>query len=113
MPRGSAHDASVPSFSRRRSQCSRVAWGSWTTKRRPSPALSPPPGSGVIDRSRLLLYAPSLSAMATIFTIGHSTHEIGAFLELLRGQRIELLADVRRYPGSRRMPWFNEGELAA
>ena len=48
--------------------------------------------------------------MATIFTIGHSTHEIGAFLELLRGQRIELLADVRRYPGSRRMPWFNEGE---
>jgi uncharacterized protein (DUF488 family) len=50
--------------------------------------------------------------MATIFTIGHSTHEPGAFLELLRGQRIELLADVRRYPGSRRMPWFNAGELA-
>jgi uncharacterized protein (DUF488 family) len=50
--------------------------------------------------------------MATIFTIGHSTHEIGAFLELLGGRRIELLADVRRYPGSRRMPWFNEGELA-
>jgi uncharacterized protein (DUF488 family) len=50
--------------------------------------------------------------MPTIFTIGHSTHEPGAFLELLRGQRIELLADVRRYPGSRRMPWFNAAELA-
>jgi uncharacterized protein (DUF488 family) len=26
---------------------------------------------------------------------------------------VEALADVRRYPGSRRMPWFNEGTLAA
>jgi uncharacterized protein (DUF488 family) len=30
----------------------------------------------------------------------------------LRGRQIELLGDVRRYPGSRRMPWFNGGELA-
>src|SRR4051794_721379 len=50
--------------------------------------------------------------MPTIFTIGHSTHEPGAFIELLRGQQIELLADVRRHPGSRRMPWFNAAELA-
>lgn len=26
---------------------------------------------------------------------------------------MEALADVRRYPGSRRMPWFNEGALRA
>ena len=58
------------------------------------------------------MYAPSLSAIATIFTIGHSTHELGDFLALLRGQEIERLADVRRYPSSRRMPWFNGPLLA-
>src|SRR3954467_11654397 len=49
--------------------------------------------------------------MPTIFTIGHSTHEADAFLELLRGARIELLVDVRRFPSSRRLPWFNSGDL--
>ena len=33
MPLGIAHEAATPSCSRRRSQCSRVAWCSWTTKR--------------------------------------------------------------------------------
>jgi uncharacterized protein (DUF488 family) len=56
---------------------------------------------------------PSLSAITTIFTIGHSTHEADAFLRLLRRARIEAVADVRRYPSSRRMPWFNRAELAA
>ena len=32
---------------------------------------------------------------------------------MLRAQGVEALADVRRFPGSRRMPWFNEGSLAA
>jgi uncharacterized protein (DUF488 family) len=49
--------------------------------------------------------------MASIFTIGHSTHEPEAFVELLRGAGIELVADVRRFPSSRRLPWFNSGEL--
>jgi uncharacterized protein (DUF488 family) len=49
--------------------------------------------------------------MAPIFTIGHSTHEQDAFLRLLRGARIELLVDVRRYPSSRRYPWFSGREL--
>ena len=56
---------------------------------------------------------PSLSAIAEILTVGHSTHEAKAFVELLRGAGAEALADVRRYPGSRRMPWFNEGALRA
>src|SRR4051812_15961825 len=55
--------------------------------------------------------------MPSIFTIGHSTHEEDAFVALLRGAGIELLVDVRRYPGSRRYPWFNgpalERSLAA
>src|SRR5215218_6507370 len=50
--------------------------------------------------------------MPSIFTIGHSTHDAEAFLGLLRGADIELLVDVRRYPGSRRFPWFNGPELA-
>src|SRR5919199_1287159 len=49
--------------------------------------------------------------MPTIFTIGHSTHEADAFLELLRRAGIELLVDVRRYPSSRRFPWFNGPDL--
>lgn len=50
--------------------------------------------------------------MPTIFTIGHSTHELDGFLALLRGAEIELLVDVRRYPSSRRFPWFNGPALA-
>src|ERR671935_2687965 len=49
--------------------------------------------------------------MPSIFTIGHSTHEQDAFVGLLRRARIELLADVRRFPSSRRYPWFNRDEL--
>ncbi|HEX2232968.1 MAG TPA: DUF488 domain-containing protein [Thermoleophilaceae bacterium] len=74
-------------------------------------AVLPPEGSGVFFGSRFFLYAPSLSAIRTIFTIGHSTHELEAFLSLLRGAGIEAVADVRRYPSSRRMPWFNSGLL--
>ena len=43
---------------------------------------------------------------ARIWTIGHSTHELDSFVALLRSQRIDLLADVRTVPKSRRMPWF-------
>jgi uncharacterized protein (DUF488 family) len=49
---------------------------------------------------------------AFIWTIGHSTLPIEAFIGLLRGQRIELLADVRRYPASRMHPHFNAEALA-
>jgi uncharacterized protein (DUF488 family) len=49
--------------------------------------------------------------MPSIFTIGHSTHDPEAFVALLRGAGIELLVDVRRFPSSRRFPWFNAGEL--
>lgn len=47
-----------------------------------------------------------------VWTIGHSTHELEAFTGLLRTHRIELLADVRTVPKSRRMPWFRGDELA-
>ncbi|MGZ5479153.1 MAG: HVA1 family protein [Candidatus Aminicenantales bacterium] len=46
-----------------------------------------------------------------IWTIGHSTRTAAEFLELLCRHRIETLADVRRFPGSRRVPQFNEDSL--
>ena len=48
-----------------------------------------------------------------ILTVGHSNHEEGEFLDLVRGAGIESIADVRRYPGSRRQPHFERTALAA
>jgi uncharacterized protein (DUF488 family) len=48
-----------------------------------------------------------------ILTVGHSNHEERAFLDLVGGAGVELIADVRRYPGSRRQPHFERTALAA
>ncbi len=48
----------------------------------------------------------------TIWTIGHSTRTLEEFLALLADNGIEALADVRRFPGSRRFPHFNAEALA-
>jgi uncharacterized protein (DUF488 family) len=48
-----------------------------------------------------------------LFTIGHSTHALDAFVTLLREHGIEVLVDVRAYPGSRRYPHFGGEALAA
>lgn len=50
-------------------------------------------------------------AALTIWTIGHSTRTIGGFIEMLRANAIQALADVRRFPSSRKYPHFNEGAL--
>ncbi len=42
-----------------------------------------------------------------IWTIGHSTRTIAESIELLKSQDIQALVDVRRFPGSRRLPHFN------
>ena len=47
-----------------------------------------------------------------IHTIGHSTHSSEHFIDLLKAFAIEVLVDIRRYPGSRRYPHFNAEELA-
>jgi uncharacterized protein (DUF488 family) len=46
-----------------------------------------------------------------ILTVGHSNHEESAFLQLIRGAEIELIADVRANPRSR-YPQFNRSALA-
>ena len=50
--------------------------------------------------------------MTVIYTIGHSTRSLEEFLALLRQHEIELLADVRSYPSSRKFPQFNQAALA-
>ena len=51
--------------------------------------------------------------MPTVWTIGHSNRELNDFLALLAAEKIESLADVRRFPGSRRHPHFNREALSA
>ncbi len=48
-----------------------------------------------------------------IWTLGHSTRPIEELLKLLAVANIQLLADVRRFPGSRRHPQFGQEALAA
>lgn len=46
-----------------------------------------------------------------IFTIGHSIHEKDEFLEILKSFNIEMLVDVRSFPGSRYLPHFNKENM--
>jgi uncharacterized protein (DUF488 family) len=47
----------------------------------------------------------------TLFTIGHSNHELEDFLKILADQGIELLMDVRSAPYSKYSPHFNKARL--
>ena len=53
----------------------------------------------------------ALQPPATLWTIGHSTHPIDEFLDLLAAHGITRIADVRRFAGSRKFPQFNPEEL--
>jgi uncharacterized protein (DUF488 family) len=48
----------------------------------------------------------------TVFTVGHSSHAPARFLALLRGHGVTQVADVRRWPRSRRHPHFDDDALA-
>src|SRR5215212_1234635 len=47
-----------------------------------------------------------------IWTVGHSTHSAEIFNQILLANDIEVLVDVRTFPGSRRYPQFNKPALA-
>jgi len=49
----------------------------------------------------------------TVWTIGHSTRSGDEFREVLGAYDIEALIDVRRFPGSKRLPQFSSGALAS
>ena len=48
-----------------------------------------------------------------VWTVGHSTHAFDVFADLLGEHGIELLADIRSVPKSRRHPHFHTDSLAA
>jgi uncharacterized protein (DUF488 family) len=48
-----------------------------------------------------------------IFTIGHSTHSIEEFVDILKAYGIALVIDVRTIPKSRHNPQYNSETLAA
>jgi uncharacterized protein (DUF488 family) len=47
-----------------------------------------------------------------VYTIGHSTRTSDELVALLRERDIRLLADIRRYPGSKRYPHFASEAMA-
>src|ERR1043165_1856672 len=49
----------------------------------------------------------------TILTVGHSNRTLEDFVTLLRSHKIGLVADVRRFPGSRGFPHFNQENLSS
>ncbi len=71
------------------------------------PTSSPPPSSN-LDTGRTLN-----STQYQVFTVGHSNHSTGTFLELLRKHCIDEVMDVRSSPSSRYSPHFNYEVLSA
>ncbi len=46
-----------------------------------------------------------------VWTIGHSTRTLEELIEMLHSFQIEMIVDIRSYPGSRRYPQFNKEAL--
>ena len=49
---------------------------------------------------------------SVVYTIGHSTHSLREFIEILQMSGISMVIDVRTLPRSRHNPWFNREEIA-
>jgi uncharacterized protein (DUF488 family) len=50
-------------------------------------------------------------AVATLYTIGHSTRSLDELIEALNAHSVETLVDIRSFPMSRRLPHFNRESL--
>lgn len=53
-----------------------------------------------------------MATLKLIFTVGHSTRTGKEFTELLKTYDINLLVDIRHYPGSRYCPQFGKATLS-
>jgi uncharacterized protein (DUF488 family) len=53
----------------------------------------------------------ALQPPGTLWTVGHSTHPIVEFVDILTAHGVTRIADVRRFAGSRKFPQFNPDEL--
>lgn len=52
-----------------------------------------------------------MKAMRALYTIGHSTREMGEFIALLQECKITQLVDIRTIPKSRHNPQYSQEEL--
>lgn len=75
------------------------------------PLLEPKRAGGARRRPTPVPKESSGAAAPTVWTLGHSTRPLEEFLELLSRFRIEALADVRRFAGSRRYPQYGGSAL--
>jgi len=50
-------------------------------------------------------------SLASLLTIGHSTRHFSELIEVLRAHSVQVLADIRSFPRSRRLPHFNREAL--
>lgn len=48
------------------------------------------------------------NTIRTLFTVGHSNHELTHFIELVRAHGVDVIADVRSSPYSKFNPQFNQ-----
>ncbi len=46
-----------------------------------------------------------------MFTVGHSTRSLDDFIALLRHYGIQIVVDIRRFPVSKKFPWFTQETL--
>jgi uncharacterized protein (DUF488 family) len=49
--------------------------------------------------------------VATLYTIGHSTRTLEELIQALQAHSIQTLVDIRSFPMSRRLPYFNRENL--
>ncbi|MCK9376458.1 MAG: DUF488 domain-containing protein [Syntrophobacterales bacterium] len=56
--------------------------------------------------------APAPLNTPLVLTIGHSTHPLSLFIQMLQAHAVTLVADVRTVPRSRHNPQFNRDTLA-
>jgi uncharacterized protein (DUF488 family) len=63
-------------------------------------------------RNRQATDVTSQDGGPAVFTVGHSTHSADTFVETVRAHGVRQLADIRRFPGSRRHPHFGSAALA-
>lgn len=64
------------------------------------------------EQEQLLALSGGFSS-TELLTVGHSTLPLDEFLARLRGAGVGALADVRRFPASRRHPHFDRERLAS
>ncbi|MGN6741734.1 MAG: DUF488 domain-containing protein [Amnibacterium sp.] len=54
-----------------------------------------------------------MSRTSTVFTIGHSTRPLEEVVGMLQQHGVDLLVDVRRFPGSRAQPQWGQDAIVA